>query len=95
MTNYYPRNDGRTLVADYKEGSAVVEVYETSDPERGISWLTFKTCREYVSDGERKRGPFLPDNEAIDLAQALLKASNFMSQRRREIRNHARKQKED
>lgn len=76
----------RELVESFKEGAAVCEVYESRSLDGVKIYFDVRCSRQFVSNGERRLGPFIQQRDIADLMVAIIRAQKYISMRHAEIR---------
>ena len=85
----------RELVKSFQEGSAVCEVWESRSPDGVKIYFDIRCNREFLTGGERKRGPFIQQRDMRDLLIAIVRAEQYISDRHAEIRRSRRDEEDE
>jgi len=84
-------NTDRNKVAEFKREAIIAEVYEKkSKNDSNKIFFDVRFVREFVVDGERKRGPFVQQRDLRDIIIVAVEAQKFIAERHHEIRNKRR-----
>jgi hypothetical protein len=76
----------RVLVESFSNGSAIVEVWESRSRDGIKVFFDIRASRSFLSNGERKRGPFIQQRDIGDLIISLIQAQRYIGDRHSEIR---------
>lgn len=92
-TNF--EKSGREKVREFQRGSIFAEVYEKVDSNSGKTYFDVKIVREFIVEGERRRGPYVQQRDLRDVVVVTILAMEFISDRHREIRRGGPYDKEE
>ncbi len=76
----------RVLVESFILNSAVTEVWESRSSDGIKIFFDIRNSRQFISNGERRRGPFIQQRDIGDLIITLIQAQKYIADRHSEIR---------
>jgi hypothetical protein len=76
----------RVLVESFILNAAVTEVWESRSADGVKIFFDVRESRQFISKGERRRGPFIQQRDIGDLIITLIQAQKYIGDRHSEIR---------
>lgn len=70
----------RVQVADFRNGCAVTEVWRSSSQDGQRLFFDVRCTREFIVNGEAKRGPFLQQRDISDMVISLVQAQSYVDE---------------